>query len=136
MCRLAGLVEQQSKFGGLIKEGLAGATGLTLGLVAHPTKEEKEENEESEETTSTRHPYAGRTNHSQAMAVMTIAHLPGTFLLELVLNDRHHLDHTGHSEAPPALWRPRWTVWTKSGAWDGLLTAEHRESASARIGQC
>ena len=82
-------MEQLSKFGSLIADGLAGATGLTLGLVAHPAV------------------------LPSGSSTQTLSHLPGSFLLELVRDDVG-----GVAGVTPASdgdgWKPRWTVWTSA----------------------
>lgn len=91
-------MQQTSKFGSLIADGLASATGLTLGLVAHPD--------------------SGRAGSSQ-----TLARLEGTFSLELLPVSSSADVGTGSRAAGNAMagrdtvatWRPRWTVWLHGG---------------------
>ena len=83
-------VEQTSKFGRVIADGLHRAEGITLGLVAHPS------------------PIAEARGK-----VMTLAHLPGRFLLELVRAGTVAVG--GDDPARPAAFHPRWTVWTEAG---------------------
>ena len=109
-----GLVEQADG-DGIVSEGLHHATGITLGLVAHP--------------------YANRS----ACGVMTLAYLHGSFQLSLVgggvdgnsgddcgggghsSSSRENTDATGNRSAGAGGWRVRWSVWTEEA---GMLVTE------------
>lgn len=81
-------MEQSSKFGSLIADGLANARGLTLGLVAHPSPS------------------------ADPAATMTLSQLSGTFALTLIPASVTR----PAAAALAASWRPRWSVWTSDGS--------------------